>query len=135
MNTNELYHHGVKGQKWGVRKEDKKDGWIQRRRLKMKQRIADEERRALVADSKNVTAKAAPGKHIGVYGHYNQKRGGYTYMAYHIVNDHGEVKLSYIRGKDGDRYIAAGKDYISKIDLNQFFSNTKGMNIEYDVYD
>ena len=26
MNTNELYHHGIKGQKWGVRKYQNPDG-------------------------------------------------------------------------------------------------------------
>ena len=26
MNTNELYHHGIKGQKWGVRRFQNKDG-------------------------------------------------------------------------------------------------------------
>lgn len=134
-NADELKHYGVKGMKWGVRKKRDGSNILQRIRQKTKERIADQERRALVKDARNVTYKAPSGKHAAVYGKYRQKRGGYVYNAMHIVNDQGKVKLSYIRGMDGDRYIAAGRDYISKLDLKQFFRNTHDMHIEYDVYD
>lgn len=70
-----------------------------------------------------------------VTGKYDQKRNGYVYTTSHLVNDLGEVKMSYINGKDGHRCIAAGKDYISKIDLKEFFRTTEGIQFEYDVYD
>lgn len=112
-NYNELYHHGVKGMKWGVRRE----------------------RRKLIEDASKVTAKADPGTTRMVSGKYVSKRGGRAYVASHIVDEYGKVKLSYIRGAQGDHYIAAGKDYVDKhIDLKRYFKNTKNINIEYDVY-
>lgn len=90
---------------------------------------------AIVKDAKKVQAKASPGEHRAVYGKYREKRGGYTYLATHIVDELGNVKLSYFRGADGDRYLAAGKDYVNKhLNLDDFFYNTKNLNIEYDVY-
>lgn len=131
----EIYHHGIKGMKWGVRKNRKKTSLYKRALDKSYQRVRDKEKAALIADSKNVIAKAPTGKHVMVPGKYHKKRGGYDYMARHIVNDLGQVKMSYFRGTVGDITVAAGRDYVSKLDLRQFFRSTNNLNIEYDVYD
>lgn len=43
VHTDELYHHGIKGQKWGVRRFQKEDGSLT---AKGKQRYSDEDREA-----------------------------------------------------------------------------------------
>lgn len=135
MNNSELYHYGVLGMRWGVRKNKNKARLFERARSRVKQRRLDREKRELISDAKSVTAKAEPGKTRMVYGKYAQKRMGRAYLASHIVDEYGDVKLSYIRGLYGDRYIAAGKECVSKIDLGRYFHKTKDLDIEYDVYD
>ena len=127
MHENELYHYGVKGMKWGIRKK------AQERYKKLRRRRLDKETRKLVEDSKTVNAKAESGKTKLVYGKYMQKRNGYGYQAYHLVDDRGSVKLSYINGVEGRHFVAAGKKYIDKVNLKEYFYRTDGV-YDYDVY-
>ena len=121
MEGTTIYHYGVKGMKWGVR----------RKRAKL-----EKEKRALIDDAKSIHVKAKPGSHLMVTGRYMQKRGSRAYTAHHIVDEFGKVKMSYINGVEGARYIAAGKKYIEdNINLNTYFKNVKDMSIEYGVYD
>lgn len=130
----ELYHYGVPGMKWGVHKlRDRRDRIISKGR--------EREKQALINDAKRVEAnyknRPAPGTTQSVIGKYEVKKNNRLYIASHIVDDKGKVKLSYLSGKYGEQCIAAGKEYMDKnIDLKQHYRNVKAMKkyIEYDVY-
>ena len=108
-------------------------GKVKAHEQKMRRRRLDKETEKIVKDSKTVNTKAAPGKIALVRGKYMQKNGRYAQIVSHIVDDHGNVKLSYIRGKEGDHFVAAGKEQIAKMNLNQYFNSLNGT-WDYDVY-
>lgn len=127
--NNELKHYGRMGMKWGQHIFGK----VNEHQKKIRRRRLDKETQMLVNDSKTVTAKAEPGKTKMVYGKYRTKVGNGIQLASHIVDEYGDVKLSYIRGVEGDHYVAAGKNIVSKMNLNQYFYSLKGT-WDYDIY-
>lgn len=138
MNYNELYHHGVKGMKWGVRRKKKQDG---------------ERSKKTMSTAKKVAIGAAVVAAIagGAYGAYklnnlvktqsfeiNKKRGiheasklfqekvdeiiklnNYTEKqafgdkAFEIAKEAGKVKSAYL--KDYNQKIAAGENFVSAL--------------------
>lgn len=129
-----LTHYGVKGMRWGIRKAY--NNAFTKAKAKARQKEHDKIKTQLVADSRSVTAKAPRGKHLSVTGRYGQTRNGKAYVASHIVDDRGNVKMSYLRGKHGDVYIATAKSYIDKnLNLKEHFRTPpSSREIEYDVY-
>lgn len=54
MNDRELYHYGIKGQKWGVRRFQNKDGSLTNAGKKRQDKMADKEKKtAMKKDVKN----------------------------------------------------------------------------------
>lgn len=104
------------------------------RREEVKRRKLDEETRKLVEDSKSVRVKAEPGMTRSVVGGYTRKEGNRIYASHHVVDEYGNVKLSYINGVEGHHYVSAGKDAVNKMDLTQHFNSLDGI-WDYDVYE
>jgi hypothetical protein len=131
-NVDELYHYGVKGMKWGVRRSRNKNGSSNSASPfeRAKRRAISKEQAALIRDTANVNTKAPAGKHLLVPGKYAQRRGGALYQSRHIVNDKGKVVLSYINGVYGDNCIASSRKYVEKnLNLNDYFK--RPMDITY----
>lgn len=60
--SEELYHHGIKGQKWGVRRFQNKDGSLtnagKRRQLKLQDKLDKNVRKQTLADNKLLDLRA-----------------------------------------------------------------------------
>lgn len=129
MDNYELYHFGVKGMKWGVRK-------------KLQEVASNREKKKITEDAKRVEARAKKSNSnsmryaIGVRPIY--KTAGVGYYANHIIDKNGKVKLSTISVGSHNRTLASGKKYVEQnIKLSDFFREPSRVlnNIEYDVYD
>lgn len=89
---NELFHHGVKGQKWGVRRYQNKDGTRTEEGKKHQEEMTDEER--LVREKRNrmirntaIIGGAALVGGLAAYGTYKYLRGPKKESYAKIVND------------------------------------------------
>ena len=58
-NTNYLYHHGIKGQKWGVRRYQNKDGSLtnagRKRQIKIENKAQKKERKAAAKNRRTLS--------------------------------------------------------------------------------
>ena len=74
MYRNELYHHGVKGQKWGIRRYQNEDGTLtpagQKKKLKQQKKA---EKKELIRRLKNVDPELAKNKQTmrAAYDYHN----------------------------------------------------------------
>jgi hypothetical protein len=134
MKDDYIIHWGIKGQRWGRRRFQNEDGSLTaagKKRYGNDVGIAsDRERTMPTGSTGGLYNKPRLPKYAMVDGPPAKPK-----TLKNIVDEFGKVKMSYFRGKDGDRYIAAGKDYVEKhINIDDYFYKTKNLNIEYGVY-
>lgn len=112
MNRNELYHHGIKGQRWGIRRFQNKDGTL----TSAGKRRYDDKRPKMDKETKRTIATA-----IGVAGVATAVSGAIIASA----------KISEIRvNKAADRAIRKAQgfvtEYVNDKNLDVSKSATKG---------
>ena len=134
MNTNELAHHGVKGQKWGVRRYRNMDGSLTRYG---RQRLEED---AAKKEKQNISKGNDMFKNKGVFTQSLEKQ----YMfeprwnsiisqpknrsVYTIYDEYGKVRVSYLL--EDNVALAKGKDWCNK-NLHKYVKNPKNMSITY----
>lgn len=131
MATNELYHHGIKGQKWGVRRYQNEDGTYTRqglirrygsniRRDHKNNGLTDKQKKLIIAGAAiAATALTAYGAYrlYNKYGNFDY--GPKTYMRYEplekTIEDYGTKPISIKAGKKLQRVSrTAFEDYEKK---------------------
>jgi hypothetical protein len=102
MYNNELYHHGVKGQKWGIRRFQNKDGSLTPAGIKRYQ--SDLNKRANKGISRDDLTRErtipAGTKMYRTTTNKNESLSGSTYVSYLDV-DRNHYKGGYVRYRDG----------------------------------
>lgn len=127
--NNELYHYGVKGMKWGVRK--RLNDRLERKHKGRARKILTES-----AEKKNLVKTGPRGKITSSRRHIDSYREPFSFgmneqLIQHIVDQNNRVVLSSI----GDRAIASGKKHVESLNLRDYYIDPSRLSIEYDVYD
>ena len=106
-NTDELYHFGIKGQKWGVRRYQNKDGSLT---AKGKKRYED----PIVSESKNKMINAKK-DYIKAYNKLNISYTNKNLKSYNLAKDtYKKSKLNYSANKEASRISNKGITFNNK---------------------
>lgn len=113
--SEQLYHHGIKGQKWGVRRYQNRDGTLTEEGKRQLRKAAKE------AQTKKASYTDLPKRHP-----FQRNRD----FVQHFFDEYGNVQLSYLYGKN--TAIARGKEWCDK-NLHKYFRHPSAIKISYDL--
>ena len=113
MAPNTLYHHGVKGQKWGVRR-DNKLAKIGAKQTKLKAKI---DKKQKLLEKQNARLDNAIIKNAGVAARYNMKGNAKLASSYSLMSR--ATGMSGHQYRSAQKNLARGAKYQSRIDNAQ----------------
>lgn len=118
MNQNELYHHGIKGQKWGIRRYQNPDGSLTAAGKKRVSKVLEKSNKKL--DSKSKKVEKILNKNSGVMSNMVKPLININQMAYERT-DHGKML---------DKAASYKKNDIDKLNLYRDYQVASKKNME-----
>ena len=122
---NELYHHGIKGQKWGVRRYQNKDGSLTKYSVERLKEGGNAYEKMNKSRGKNkITNRMVPDTKLLDKHFVFEKRHDVSY----ILDKYGNVKV--IQLNDSNAAVAKGRDWCQK-HLKEHYYDPKLLKITY----
>ena len=121
----ELKHYGIKGQKWGVRRYQNKDGSLTTYGIQRLKEAGNEYQKINKSKKESKITNKLVYSNKSLDKRYNfEKRKNVAYL----LDEIGDVKMIYLI--DGNAAVAKGKDWCD-INLKKYFYNPKSIKITY----
>lgn len=120
-----LIHHGIKGQKWGIRRFQNKDGSLTKYGVERLKEAGDTYEKQNTSRGENkITSAMVPSTKLLDKRFVFEKRHDVSY----ILDKYGNVKLTYLNG--GNAAVAKGRAWCQK-HLKEYFHDPGLVKITY----